>query len=193
MDNTCTRNVGSIHWNQHPQIIIYFTWVVRTYTISHHFDVVRPVVAEETMQIHSILENMNTIFISIQCRRRLMTNSKIRWEQNEFNQQSQLSGKSIDVWWTHDEPILRFSSFELTEALWRIYASVDWVTIDSDNGLSTIRHQAIIWTKSRILLFKPIGSNFSKILIKIHQISHKKNNLEMSSAKCWSFCLDPMV
>ena len=34
--------------------------------------------------------------------------------------------------------------FELIEAEWRIYASLNWVIIGSDNGLSPVRRQAII-------------------------------------------------
>ena len=30
----------------------------------------------------------------------------------------------------------------------RIYASVNWISIGSDNGLAQIRRQAIIWTNA---------------------------------------------
>ena len=30
---------------------------------------------------------------------------------------------------------------------WKMYALVDKIIIDSDNGLAPVRHQAIIWTK----------------------------------------------
>ena len=40
-------------------------------------------------------------------------------------------------------------------------------TIDSDNGLSPGRRQAIIWTNDGILLIGPFGTNFSEILIEI--------------------------
>ena len=39
--------------------------------------------------------------------------------------------------------------------------------IGSDNGLSPGRRQAIIWTNAGILLFGPLGTNFSEILIGI--------------------------
>ena len=58
--------------------------------------------------------------------------------------------------------------------------------IDSDNGLSPGRRQAIIWTKAGILLIGPLGTNFSEILIKIQTFSLKKIRLKMSSAKCSS-------
>ena len=74
----------------------------------------------------------------------------------------------------------------------------DWVThkcvnkltsIDSDNGLSPGRRQAIIWTNAEILLIGPFGTNFSEILIGIQTFSFKKVHLKMSSAKCRPFCL----
>ena len=57
------------------------------------------------------------------------------------------------------------------------------VIVVSDNGLSPVRRQAIIWTNAGIL------SNFSKILIEIHAFSFKKMQSEMSSGKWWPFCL----
>ena len=35
---------------------------------------------------------------------------------------------------------------------WRIYASVNWAIIDSDNGLPPVRHQAINSTNAGLLL-----------------------------------------
>ena len=61
--------------------------------------------------------------------------------------------------------------------------------IGSDNGLSPIRRQAIIWTNAGILLIQTFGTNFSEILIQIHICSNKKMHLKMSSGKCWPFCL----
>ena len=61
--------------------------------------------------------------------------------------------------------------------------------IDSDNGLSPERRQAIIWTSAGILLIGPLGTNFSEILIEIQTFSLKKIRLKMSSAKCCSFRL----
>ena len=37
--------------------------------------------------------------------------------------------------------------------------------IDSDNGLSPIWCQAIIWTNAGIMLIRTLGTNFSEILI----------------------------
>ena len=63
------------------------------------------------------------------------------------------------------------------------------IIIGSDNGLSPGRCQAIIWTNAGILLFEPLGTNFSEILIEIHTFSFKKMHLKMSSGKWQPFCL----
>ena len=62
-------------------------------------------------------------------------------------------------------------------------------TIDSDNGLSPGRCQAIIWINAGILLIGPLGTNFNEILIGIQTFSFKKMHLKMSSAKLRPFCL----
>ena len=61
--------------------------------------------------------------------------------------------------------------------------------IGSDNGLSPGRRQAIIWTNAGILLIRPLGTNFSEILIRIQTFSFKKMHLKMSSPKWRPFCL----
>ena len=60
--------------------------------------------------------------------------------------------------------------------------------IGSDNGLSPGRRQAIIWTNAGILLIRPLGTNFSEILIGVQTFSFKKMHLKMSSAKWRPFC-----
>ena len=72
---------------------------------------------------------------------------------------------------------------QLIEAEWRIYASLNWVIIGSDNGLSPVRRQAIIWTNVGILLIWPLGTNFNEMFIEIHTFSFKKIHLKMLSAK----------
>ena len=42
-------------------------------------------------------------------------------------------------------------------------AHLELTVIGSDNVLSPGRHQAIIWTNAGILLFQPLGTNFSEI------------------------------
>ena len=61
--------------------------------------------------------------------------------------------------------------------------------IDSDNGLSPDRRQAIIWTNAGILLTGPLGTNVSEILIEILTFLFKKMRLNTSSAKWRPFCL----
>ena len=63
------------------------------------------------------------------------------------------------------------------------------ISIGSDNGLSPVRRQAIIWTNAWILLIWPLGTTFSEILIEIHIFSFKKMRLKMSSARRRPFCL----
>ena len=61
--------------------------------------------------------------------------------------------------------------------------------IGSDNGLSPGRRQAIIWTNAGMLLFKPIATNFSEILIKIITFSFKTMHSKVSSGKQRPSCL----
>ena len=60
--------------------------------------------------------------------------------------------------------------------------------IGSDNGLSSGRRQAIIWTNAGILLIGPSGTNLSEILIAIQTFSFRKMHLKISSAKWRPFC-----
>ena len=60
--------------------------------------------------------------------------------------------------------------------------------IGSDNGLTPGRRQAIIWNNAGILLIRPLGTNFSEILVGIQTFSFKKIYLKMSSAKWSPFC-----
>ena len=76
-----------------------------------------------------------------------------------------------------------FGVFQLTEAEWRIYESVKYTIIGSNNGLLPGWLQAIIWTNARILFIEPLKRNFSDILIEIHTFSFKKMFLKMSVLK----------
>ena len=58
---------------------------------------------------------------------------------------------------------------------------VNRVSIGSNNGLSPIRRQAIIWTNTGLLSIGPIGTNFGEILIK--PFSFKKMRSKMSYVK----------
>ena len=57
-------------------------------------------------------------------------------------------------------------------------------TIVSDNGLSPVQSQAIIWTNAGILLIGPLGTNVSEILIGILTFSFKEIHFKMWPAKC---------
>ena len=46
--------------------------------------------------------------------------------------------------------------------------------IASDNDLVPGQRQAIIWTNAGILLIGPLGTNFSEILIQIHNFHWRK-------------------
>ena len=80
--------------------------------------------------------------------------------------------------------------FVLTHWGWVMHICVDNLTIiGPDNGLSPGRRQAIICTNAGILLIGPLGTNFSKIQIRIQTFSYKKMHLKMSSVKWHPFCL----
>ena len=73
---------------------------------------------------------------------------------------------------------------QLTHWGWVTHICVGKLTIiGSDNGLSSGRRQAIIWTNGGILLIRPLGTNFSEIRSEIHTFSFKKMHLKMSSGK----------
>ena len=69
-----------------------------------------------------------------------------------------------------------------------MYAAVNQVSIGSNNGLSPIQCQAIIWTNAGLLSIGPLGTNFSAILIKTQNFSFTKMHLKISSAKSRPFC-----
>ena len=68
----------------------------------------------------------------------------------------------------------KYISQYLIEAEWRIYASVNFVNIGSDNGLSPEWRQAIIWTNAGFLSTGSLGINFSGIWVEIVKFSLKK-------------------
>ena len=50
------------------------------------------------------------------------------------------------------------NNIQLIEAELRIYASLNWIIIGSDNGVSPVRRLTIIWTNSGILLIGPLAT-----------------------------------
>ena len=63
------------------------------------------------------------------------------------------------------------------------------LSIGSDNGLSPVRRQNIIWTNFVLMSIKPLGMIFSQILYKIQTLSSNKMHLTISSGKILPFCL----
>ena len=64
-----------------------------------------------------------------------------------------------------------------------MHASVNRFSIGSDNGLSLIVRQAIIWTSAGLLLIGPLERNFSEILTKLQNFSLTKRHPKISFAK----------
>ena len=63
--------------------------------------------------------------------------------------------------------LCNFVEIQLIYPQCRLFASVNRVSIGSDNGLSPIRRQAINLTNAGLLLITPLGASISEILIKI--------------------------
>ena len=62
------------------------------------------------------------------------------------------------------------------------------VSESGQHGLSPFRRQVIIWTNAGILSIRPLGTNFSEILIKIRNVSFTKMHLKISSTTRWLYC-----
>ena len=69
-----------------------------------------------------------------------------------------------------------------------MYTSVNGVSFGSDNGVSPVRRQAMIWTNAAILSIRPQRTYFNEILFEIQIFSFKKMCLNTSSAKWRPFC-----
>ena len=63
---------------------------------------------------------------------------------------------------------------QLIEGEWGIYASVQHTNIASDNGLTPIWCQAIIWTNAALLSIRTVGTHFGEILFKIQKFHSRK-------------------
>ena len=86
-------------------------------------------------------------------------------------------------------PYIHTTDRSLTHRGWVAHLCVNRLTIiGSDNGLSSDRRRAIIWTNVVILLIGFLETNFSEILIEIHFL-YRIMHLKMSSGKWWPFCL----
>ena len=69
-----------------------------------------------------------------------------------------------------------------------IYASLNWIIIGSDNGLSPVRRQAIIYTKDDIVPISPQGTDLNEIFVENNQISLMKSYLNLSSEIIPTLC-----
>ena len=77
------------------------------------------------------------------------------------------------------------------EAERRIYASVNYTIIDSDNGLSPGWPQAIIGTHAGTMLNRPLETNFREILIEIYNVHSRKCKCRLQNKQ--PFCLSVCV
>ena len=69
-------------------------------------------------------------------------------------------------------------------------ASIQMCLVGSDNDLSPIWRQAIIWTNADQLLIRPKGTKFSQILIEIWTVFIHKNAFEFRKCqRWWPFCI----
>ena len=80
--------------------------------------------------------------------------------------------------------VFPLTPFSLVPHIW----SINQVSIGSDNGLSPIRRQIIIWTNAGLLSIGPLGTNFTEILTKVQNFSFTKMHLKISSVKWRPFC-----
>ena len=78
-------------------------------------------------------------------------------------------------------------AIEEAAAMW--HGMQNYGSIGSDNGLSPIWRQAIIYTNAWMLLIAPLGTNSSEIVIQIKNASFMKMHLKISSAKWLPFWL----
>ena len=100
-----------------------------------------------------------------------------------------------DVVWGYSHRLL-FRSFSWLLTHWGRVTHIcvsKFTIIGSDNGLSVNRWQTIIWNNAEILLIRPLGINFSEILIKNYTFSFNKMYLKMSSGQWRPICLDHNV
>ena len=101
------------------------------------------------------------------------------WCNNMIGLENEIVQEQVQLPWGICLNMLHY----LIEAEWRIYASIRYTIIGSDNGLWPGRSKAIIWTNAGILSIGPLRKDFSEILIEIHTFSFTKMHLKMSSGK----------
>ena len=74
---------------------------------------------------------------------------------------------------------------EHSEVGWRIYASTNWVRIDSGNGMSPDRRQGIAHTITKLVSIRSLETKLSEILFKFAvKKTHLKCHLPFLGAQC---------
>ena len=93
------------------------------------------------------------------------------------------------MWTGNSEVLAMFSTYDIKmlSNLTHLPLVLHICSIGSDNGLSPIQRQAIIWTNAGLLSIRPLRTNFSEILIKIQNFSVPKMHLKISSANDGNF------
>ena len=96
----------------------------------------------------------------------------------------------MNIWW--DLGIISNSKYQSIYDEWRIYASVNYAIILSDNGWAPVRLQAITGNNDGLLSIGLLETNLNEILIEVQIFSLKKMHLKMLSLKLRPFCLREM-
>ena len=77
----------------------------------------------------------------------------------------------------------------LNEAEWRKYASLHKTVFGSDNGLSPLWHQAIIWTNAGIILITSLRKKLQLNLRRNSYIFIQQNTFQNAVCKIVAICL----
>ena len=91
------------------------------------------------------------------------------------------------TYFTSNKAIFAVASF--VQLFMRLKLEHQYFYSGPHHGLFGTVYQTIIWTNTGIWFIRPLGTNFSKNLIRIQTFSLKKMYLKMSSAKWRPFCL----
>ena len=113
----------------------------------------------------------------------VVDNGKTKTSLSRSSRTNDLKSPANAIWRAHSH-LIKYGHYPTCNIC------VSYLTsIDSDNGLSPGRRQAIIRTNAGILLIRPLGRNFNEFLVEILMFSFKKMRLKVSSAKRRPFCL----
>ena len=88
-----------------------------------------------------------------------------------------------NYFYPNNDTVMPFLAINSSPPYSRIYASVNWVTIVSCNGLSPAQRQDITWNIAGLFSITPLGTSFSEIWIGIWPFSFKKEHLKTPSGK----------